>query len=505
MHSLKNTIVAVGLLAVSFGLYQVSLTPKTDTGSDAASPGEFSDGISQLANHAISGMTSELDGVQSKVDDFKSDMASIPGSNLPGAGSKALQPPMLSQASPPTVGIKQPLVSTVENNVQTLQYSAEDKPATSIATPEISQRELVDTARDQGLIDALENQMDFESQRSAPISTPDSSPSNPLPLENNIERNDFDTSGEYQFAVKTDPLPSTVEPISTPGSAQPIASGDSSFNDFASSTAASPIVKTTTAPDADANNFDANVRQASAEPALEGLSFNAAWPKVDQLVAAGEFRNALKLLSRFYDDASLNGPQRQRLLGNLDALAGKVIYSQENHFASSAYVVGPGESLTDVAEKWNVPAQLIFNVNQKSIPNPAMIAPGTELKMVPGPFRSVVDLDANVMTLFLGDLYAGRFPIRVGISGEPKPGSFKVLVKSELGFAWRDSDGIDYPPGTPENGYGPNWIGLTESLCIHAIPDSAQHGHHGCIGLSPKDAKDVFAILAEDSEVTILR
>ncbi len=99
----------------------------------------------------------------------------------------------------------------------------------------------------------------------------------------------------------------------------------------------------------------------------------------------------------------------------LDALAGKVIYSDEHHLVPRPYVVGANESLVDIAGKWHVPAQLIYNVHQKALANPITdIQPGTQLKMIPGPFHAEVDLQSKVMTMFLGDLYAGRFPIRVG-------------------------------------------------------------------------------------------
>ena len=163
------------------------------------------------------------------------------------------------------------------------------------------------------------------------------------------------------------------------------------------------------------------------------------------------------------------------------------------------------ESLVDIGERWRVPGQLIYNINRNKIPNPAVVPPGTQLKMVQGPFNVEINSKQIVMTLFLDDLYAGRFPIRMGISGSPKPGIYQVLVKSAEGHNWRDAEGNDYPPGTPENGYGPDWIGLSGKLCIHAVGDSVTDGHRGCIGLSAKDAKDVFAILTVGSSVKILK
>ena len=79
-----------------------------------------------------------------------------------------------------------------------------------------------------------------------------------------------------------------------------------------------------------------------------------------------------------------------------------------------------------------------------------------------------------------------------------------MLAKAAEGFRWRDASGAEYPPESPLNGYGPHWIGLSGSLCMHALKDDATEGHHGCIGLNPTDAADVFQILSQTSTVTIV-
>ena len=188
----------------------------------------------------------------------------------------------------------------------------------------------------------------------------------------------------------------------------------------------------------------------------------------------------------------------------LDALAGKVIFSDEDHLESAPYTVG-NESLIDISQRCRVPAQLIYNINQKRIPNPANVTAGTKLKILEGPFRAEVDMTQKVMTVFLGELYAGRFPVEIGISGNPKPGSYHVMEKLVQGHAWKDEHGNQYPIGSPTNGYGPNWIGLTSQLCIHEISNDTQANHNGCIGVKGSDAKDVFAILSKNSQVKLLR
>ena len=128
-----------------------------------------------------------------------------------------------------------------------------------------------------------------------------------------------------------------------------------------------------------------------------------------------------------------------------------------------------------------------------------------QLKVVNGPFNAEISLEEKMMTVYVKNLYAGRFPIAVGISGNPAEGNHQVMVKSPQGYTWRDANGNEYPPGHPQNGYGEFWIGLTGSLCLHMVPDGTPHGHNGCIGLGMRDAKDIYGMLSKESQITIVK
>ena len=257
------------------------------------------------------------------------------------------------------------------------------------------------------------------------------------------------------------------------------------------------------------------------------LNFKTVWPVANALVEEKRFRKSLELLTRFYDDPELSGPQQQRLYGWLDGLAAKVVFSSEPHLTPT-YISKPGDTLLELGREWGVPGQLIFNVNKRKIlglsepenrvvpaiwppekiktigelPAPKVIPPGTELKKITGPINARVDLKNNTMTLFVNGLYAGRYNVIVGISGSPRPGDFKAVVKSAGGHDWKDVNG-SYPPGHPNNHYGKHWIGMEGHLCMHSVPANTPDGHLGCLGLSEKDAEDVFSILSEGSIISI--
>lgn len=376
----------------------------------------------------------------------------------------------------------QSLKQQLGNRANQFQQSMPDLAAATAAT-----RQTIDGNRDDGLINALQTELNsaaqtisIDSASTSNFSAPSIQNDPEIKIENDFNSNDF-SGNDFENQLKAQPIELTND------SENRLVSEQSSLsNDF-------------------------NVQQANLAPPSDTSDPNAvanidqAWVEVQELVDAEKFRDALVLLTRFYRNDDLTSSQRTKLNDWLDALAGKVIYSTENHFTSTAYKMKAGETLAEIATRWNVPAQVVYNINRKQIGNNPNVAAGTELKMINGPFHAEVDMSSATLTLFLKDLYAGRFPVKLGISGDPRPGQFNVVAKSVQGHTWRDADGNDFPPDAPENGYGPYWIGMTGSLCIHAINDDEIPGHSGCIGLLEKDAKDIFGILANRSQIKVVR
>ena len=240
----------------------------------------------------------------------------------------------------------------------------------------------------------------------------------------------------------------------------------------------------------------------TAPPAPATVSIN--WEGLQEMVTNGDIRNALKTLSPYYE-ADLTQAQKIQMLAWLDQLAGKVIYSTEHLLSPNAYVVQANDTLESIAQKWNVTPQLIFNVNSSKIGTPSNLLPGTELKIIEGPFNAVINLERQELTLFLQGMYAGRFNIEIGQDGQGiDHGSFIVEQKA-LGKNY-SVNGQSIAAATPENPYGKYWIGLNSNVSIHeSNPLPGQVDTRGSIRLATKDAADVFGILSNGSQVTIKR
>ncbi len=599
MHSLKSTAVAVVLLAVSIGLYQVSSTEDTTSGTDLTSqleyqlngqpnvPQPYSNGgqfQQQMGSNHYSQPVQQLNQPTGQFQQsgsvgngsnarFASSQMPVMNNQIPVPNTRypqqqltppQLAPPQLSQPNQlarnfnqaplqmnhaPAAnasGITAPsfddlrkkfeqnsntnsisaagnqLADNLAANVQAAKnqvannFAAATKPVEQKlnqlkqSLPDLSEAQsavvqAIDQTRDEGLINALKSEFNGHTDGLPALSSANESqsisieapatpklktsptPKQPAPITTPAEGNDFLPS----LDVRMNELKADSEFTATP-----IGSANDSVNSLASGHRSEvPEIQVQ----------QANIAPDSLSQTAPSMNLDAAWTEVDRLVADNKFRAALGLLTRYYRQPNLSATQSKRLHEWLDALAGKVIYSAEHHFQDNAYVIRSGETLNQIASRWNVPAQVVYNINRQQIGDSATIVAGTELKVINGPFHAEVDLSSKTLTLFLKNLYAGRFPIRVGTTGNVRPGQFRVVAKSAQGHIWRDADGNDFPPESSENGYGPYWVGLTGSLCLHTIDDGTPEGHAGCIGLQEKDARDIFGILINGSELKIVQ
>ena len=228
-------------------------------------------------------------------------------------------------------------------------------------------------------------------------------------------------------------------------------------------------------------------------------AFDNAWNSAVAQLQKGQWSEALLTLSFFFHDPDITGEERQRLLDLLDPLAGKVIYSPD-HTLEAPYQVKPGERLETIAEQFRLPVSLLQNIN--AIANPQALQPGTQLKVLRGPFRAEIDLKRSEMVLFLGKYYAGRFAVSVGNDPAPQASEYQVLAK-EAGREYTGANGIRIPARSADNPYGALYLDLGNRVGIHGSPDTLPPSGLGCLSLSAADVADVYGILSVGSKVTV--
>ena len=224
-----------------------------------------------------------------------------------------------------------------------------------------------------------------------------------------------------------------------------------------------------------------------------------------KMLEDGKLSEALNELTTVYELPTLPEPQKREVEQLLDQLAGTVIYSRQNYL-EKPYLVQPGDTLEQIAERCGVPALLLARINGI---DPQQLQPGKELKVLRGPFTAVVSLDKRELTLKLqGGYYAGRFPIGIGADCPKLEGTYTVLEKTPRPI-YRGPDGVNFSADDGRNPLGKYWIGLGERLGLHGTIDESNVGrddnNRGTICLKDRDIDDLFGILSVGSQVVIRR
>ena len=250
------------------------------------------------------------------------------------------------------------------------------------------------------------------------------------------------------------------------------------------------------------DEVDSDSSTGSPNQAPPTLPFPDAREQALELAASGKLREALQILTHYYDSPELTSRQHADLVDLLDALSREVIYSPR-HLAESPYTVTASDTVETLAQKYQITPELLTAIN--GLGNSKALINGSQIKVLPGPFRAVVSLSRHELTVFMGDLYAGRFPVSFGIDPSPVEGAYEIID--------RRRDRTYYGTGAKviaandnRNPYGGYWLNLGQDLCIHGTPEMASDDLQGagCISLAPLDAADVYNILVQTSQVSIV-
>ena len=234
----------------------------------------------------------------------------------------------------------------------------------------------------------------------------------------------------------------------------------------------------------------------------QDLAFTTAIKSAKMQLQQGQLATALLTLSIWYEDPRLNDSQQKELTQLLDQVAGSVIYSRK-HLIEPAYTVKQGETLDQIAEAHRVPAGLLAKIN--GIQNPQNLSIGQQLKVVRGPFNATVNGEKSELTLWLGGRYAGRFRLAMGPEFQSIVGPFVVHQKIRQHPEHGNQSWIRLAPGYGTSGSPPPsdpQIGIAGMQQLETVSQGAKPGQ---IGVSLKDADDLYDILSHGSKVTIQR
>ncbi|MDR0391330.1 MAG: LysM peptidoglycan-binding domain-containing protein [Planctomycetaceae bacterium] len=133
-------------------------------------------------------------------------------------------------------------------------------------------------------------------------------------------------------------------------------------------------------------------------------------------------------LSKLYDQSDLTDVERDYIAPVLDRVALELIYSAKYHVLEPVYRVKPNDTIESIAQQFSLSAALLSKINGLERGDSLLV--GSELKVVHGQFDAKIHTKRGELTLLLGGVYAGRFPVVIGRNVMSIRGEFIVQNKS---------------------------------------------------------------------------
>jgi lipoprotein-anchoring transpeptidase ErfK/SrfK len=186
-----------------------------------------------------------------------------------------------------------------------------------------------------------------------------------------------------------------------------------------------------------------------------------------------------------------------------DALNIKLLFSPAVTPKSMSYEIKPGDTLTKIAHQFKTTVDLIKKSNNLSDDR---IIPGRKIKVWTSPFSVVVDKSQNILILKSDEEIMKTYIVSTGANNSTPTGTFKIVNKL-LNPTWFKAGAV-VPASSPENILGTRWLGFDlAGYGIHGTTEPQSLGRQvtqGCVRMANTDVEELFTILPEGAEVTIV-
>ncbi len=212
-----------------------------------------------------------------------------------------------------------------------------------------------------------------------------------------------------------------------------------------------------------------------------------------------EARDAYKSAYETYPDSAIVKVAKPKA----EELSMKILFSPIVDSNSKEYTVQAGDTLAKISKVFGTTVELIKKSNNLAGDN---IRLGQKLKVVTAKFSVVVDKSQNLLLLKQNDDVIKTYKVATGLNNCTPVGAFKITTKL-VNPVWYKT-GAAVPPGSPENILGTRWMGLSkEGYGIHGTTDPSSLGKQataGCVRMLNSEVEELYGILPEGTEVTIV-
>lgn len=212
-----------------------------------------------------------------------------------------------------------------------------------------------------------------------------------------------------------------------------------------------------------------------------------------------EAREAYKKAIQEYPNLDIASTSKAKI----EDLSIRILFSPAIDSMSKIYEVQQGDTLGKIAKVFGETVELLKVSNDL---DGDLIKQGMRLKVVTAKFSVVVDKSQNVLFLKQDEEILKTYRVSTGENNSTPAGTFKIVNKL-VDPVWY-SAGAVVPPGSPENILGSRWLGISKpGYGIHGTTDPTSIGKQvtaGCVRMLNLDAEELYTILPEGTEVTIV-
>lgn len=172
------------------------------------------------------------------------------------------------------------------------------------------------------------------------------------------------------------------------------------------------------------------------------------------------------------------------------------------------YRVQPGDLLEKIGRQHKVPYEILMKIND--IARPELLRAGQRIKVIYGPFNTVVNRTTYTMDLYLQNVYVKSYNVGLGREEHITPTGRWVVARGGkmISPTWTDPDtGKTYHGADPDYPLGSRWIALDgiegnakgrTGFALHGThePDTiGTQSSRGCIRLHNGDVIEVYNVL----------
>jgi lipoprotein-anchoring transpeptidase ErfK/SrfK len=206
----------------------------------------------------------------------------------------------------------------------------------------------------------------------------------------------------------------------------------------------------------------------------------------------------LRLVNEFSNSGEIMNWQKK-----VEDINIKLLFSSTITAGSMLYEIKPGDTLIKIAKEFKTTADLIMKNNNLSNDK---ILPGRKIKVWTDPFTIFVDKSQNVLILKTNEEIIKAYIVSTGKDNSTPVGNFKIANKLK-NPTWFKAGRV-VPASSAENILGTRWLGFNlPGYGIHGTTDPKTLGRQvtqGCVRMSNQDVEELYSIVPQGTEVTIV-